>query len=286
MNSLFKLQKILGIFFLVSLSVFVITFFLQNRLPDKSLIDPSLFNKPVQKTTETKKFEVNTSDLTYEITPLYDYELNGLVVSVANNEVWYSRFRKSDPLNTKDICVVYGKNIENSVYQNAKFYSEEFVCFFKTDDNAVYAKFSNEDLSNNHLLAAKNNNASVYEELRKAKVGDQVSLKGYLAEYSAKKNNTSTGIGRSSSTTRTDTGMGACEAIYLTDFKILKTGNPEISMINIFSKYFSVIFLIGYLLILLYPMHSSRDYGGGTLNEPTAPSLDDLLPTNLTHKNK
>lgn len=286
MKNLFRIQKFLGIFFVISLSTYIFTFLLQNRLPNKSSIDPSLYNKPIQKATETKKFEIDINNLTYEITPLYDYELNGLVVSNADNEVWYSRFKNLDPLNTKDLCVVYGKNIENSVYQKSQFYSEEFVCFFKTNDSATYAKFSSEDLSNNHLLAAKNDNASIYKELRKAKVGDQISLKGYLAKYSAKENGTPTGISRSSSTTRTDTGMGACETIYLTNFKIIKTGNPGIAMINIISKYFGILFFIGYFLALLYPMHGSKGKSDSIQNEPTAPSLDDLLPTNLTHRDK
>jgi len=285
MSNSFKIQKIIGIFFIASLIIYLATSFLKTRLPDKNAIDRSLYNQPVQKTTETKKFEVTIGDLIYEVTPLYDYELNGLVVSDNDNEVWYSRFKKSDPMNTKDLCVIYGKNIEAEIYKGSKFYSEEFVCSFRTNDSATYAKFSSEDISNNHLLASRNDKAAIYKKLRKAKIGDQIKLKGYLAKYSIKENNGPAQLIRSSSTTRADAGMGACETIYLTDFNIIKTGNPIASVINIIFKCFSIFFFVLYFLMLLYPTGNSKNDKKETLDQSATPSFDDLLPTNLTNKN-
>ena len=46
-------------------------------------------------------------------------------------------------------------------------------------------------------------------------VGDQVHFEGYLASYS-----NGNGFHRGTSTTRTDTGNGACETVYVTEFDV------------------------------------------------------------------
>jgi hypothetical protein len=46
-------------------------------------------------------------------------------------------------------------------------------------------------------------------------IGDQIQISGMLAKY---KNNQ--GFNRGTSITRTDTGNGACETIYVNDFQI------------------------------------------------------------------
>jgi hypothetical protein len=48
-------------------------------------------------------------------------------------------------------------------------------------------------------------------------VGDQIRIKGYLSSYT-----NDSGSTRGTSTTRTDTGNGACETIYVEQFKIVE----------------------------------------------------------------
>ena len=68
-------------------------------------------------------------------------------------------------------------------------------------------------LSNNHLISADD---FIRRQVRKIGIGDQVRVRGYLAGYS------SPGVGkRGTSTTRTDTGNGACETIYVEHFDIV-----------------------------------------------------------------
>ncbi len=54
------------------------------------------------------------------------------------------------------------------------------------------------------------------------RVGDQVHVRGYLAEYS---HDQGLHFFRGTSTTRTDQGNGACETVYATDAEILRAGN-------------------------------------------------------------
>ena len=57
----------------------------------------------------------------------------------------------------------------------------------------------------------------VRDRIQDLRIGDQVRLKGYLARYSH-----GNGFERGTSTTRTDTGNGACETLYVED--VLITG--------------------------------------------------------------
>ena len=59
--------------------------------------------------------------------------------------------------------------------------------------------------------------SALREQVGKIRVGDQVRFRGYLASYS-----NDTGSKRGTSTTRTDTGNGACETIFVEDFQILR----------------------------------------------------------------
>jgi hypothetical protein len=69
-------------------------------------------------------------------------------------------------------------------------------------------------LSNNHLIS---DDEFIRRQVRKIKVGDQVRLRGYLSSYTSEGGST-----RGTSTTRTDTGDGACETIYIEQFKIVE----------------------------------------------------------------
>ena len=68
--------------------------------------------------------------------------------------------------------------------------------------------------------------------MMKAEKGDQVYVKGYLAEYS----HSNEEFKRGTSISRDDSGNGACETIYVTSFKILKKANFAWRLVNNFSK--------------------------------------------------
>jgi len=84
----------------------------------------------------------------------------------------------------------------------------------QTRDQDAWDSFDMNQLSNNHLLSA---DAAVRDRVRQIRVGDQIRVRGQLAGYS------SPGVGkRGTSTTRTDTGDGACETIYVERFDIVR----------------------------------------------------------------
>lgn len=61
-------------------------------------------------------------------------------------------------------------------------------------------------------------NESVRKTIAEANIGDQIVLRGYLADYTNPK-----GYLRKTSITRTDTGNGACETIWVEQASIIDT---------------------------------------------------------------
>jgi len=202
---------------------FAASMLMKGRLPDPASILPDLLDEPVQ--TETglpAPFDVTRKNITYTVTPLFDYELWGLIVSYhhaasfldISHEMW------KDYINVKDICVLWGKNVETGVYKRMKFRNRDFTCYYYYPDQETGRRFTENALSNNHLLPA---DPLVARAVMSARKGDQVHLEGWLVSYGIKDNP----YRRMSSTSRSDRGNGACETIYVTRFEILKKANPE-----------------------------------------------------------
>ena len=232
-------MKIIKWILFISLIVFGISFFQKDKLPEKNEIVSQLLQEPVQKKTKQVPFEVEKNGVAYTITPLYDYELNGLIVSYNHSDSWWDYYHRKwgDFLNIKDVCVVWGENIKSGVYQKMKFTSGSWTCYFKSDTREEWGKFRDDNLSNNHLLA---DDEIIEKVILSAKKGDQIHLKGFLASYS-KKDGTFT---RGTSINRTDKGNHACETIFLTDFQILKSANQEWRLASALSKYLIIICLV------------------------------------------
>jgi len=214
-------KNIAFIVMLVSLSLFLTALFMKDRLPGADEILPSLYQLPKQNPSLALAFDARMGGRSYHITPLFDYELWGLVVSYYDSTGWWDithKFLWRDFINIKDICVLYGFNVRTDAYKEMDFKSGSYTCHTKLKTERAQLQFMDQCLSNNHLLADKRR---IQKAVMKAKPGDQIYLKGYLSGYGF----TGSPPTRITSTTRNDTGNGACETIYLTDFKILKTGN-------------------------------------------------------------
>ena len=95
-------------------------------------------------------------------------------------------------------------------------------------------------LSNSHLLV---DNDAVRSALLGSEPGDHIRFKGLLAEYANKAN----GFKRGTSTTREDTGNGACETVYLMEFEVIKKANPKLRKTYAFAKGLAGLSLLGFL---------------------------------------
>lgn len=217
------MRLFLKILLLVSIIALGVSFFMKDRLPSEGSILPDLQQEPEQRELVMELFNVTAGDVEYKVTPLYEYELWGMVVTYNDSTAWWDYYHKEwgDYLNLKDLCVIWGDNVKNDLYKNFTYKSGGFSCFMNTKPSATreeWESFNPHQLSNNHLIS---DNEAINDIIKNIGEGDQVHIKGYLAEYKKAGDE----HGRGSSTTREDSGQGACETIYVTDIEILKEAN-------------------------------------------------------------
>lgn len=246
---LVKMKRLIKILLLICIALFIVSIFQKDRLPKKEEILDKLYQEPTQTETTAIQFNTKVGGITYTITTLYDYELYGLIVSYHHSTSWWDYYheRWGDFLNLKDICVIWGDNIKTEVYKEMEFSSGSWTCYpkFKRGINQELASsFKNNSGSNNHLLS---DNEEINKEIMKAKKGDQIFMKGHLVKYFLADGS----FERGTSTSRGDTGSGACETIFLTDFQILKTANQLWRSIFTFTKY-AIPCCFAFLVILFF----------------------------------
>jgi hypothetical protein len=239
------LRRLAKVILPIAALAFAVSFFMRNRLPDKGLILEPLLQDPVQtKDDVPEPFEVTRKNVTYTVTPLFSYELWGMIVSYHDSASFIDLSHKlwNDYINVKDVCVIWGKNVETGVYERMTFRNRDFTCFYRYPDRETGELFTENCLSNNHLLPA---DPFVDAAVHKARRGDQVRFKGWLVSYGQK----GAPYARGSSTVRNDRGNGACEVVYVTEFEILREANSAWRMLHKLSLVFMVLSLAALFFI-------------------------------------
>jgi hypothetical protein len=204
-----------------SASVLLVSCWMRESLPPHARLDPALMAEPRQEPTTAATFKTSVGGIEYTVRPLYAYDLYGLVVSKHDADTWWDWIHaaSNDKLNVTDLCVIWGANARTDNYRDLDYSSGEFVCNVQTRSTEVWQAFDTAALSNNHLLT---DDPAIARTLKSMRVGDQVHVRGYLAEYS---HDHGFHFFRGTSITRTDQGNGACETVYATDAEVLRAGN-------------------------------------------------------------
>jgi hypothetical protein len=239
------LEKIAKWLFLLSLVTLAVSGWHRDRLPDPGFYTPAIEDEPRQVPTDAMEFNARAADQRYSVKPLFAYELDGVVVSMHHAGSWIDIYHDDwqDYLNLKDICVIWGDNVRSGVYRDMDFENTTWTCWASWPNRAVARRFSNDQLSNNHLLADR---PSVQQAILAARPGDQVRLRGYLAEY----RNPANGFERGTSTTRTDRGNGACETVFVDRFHVVRQANPGWRSLFELSKWLAPLSGIAFLVLL------------------------------------
>jgi len=190
------------------------SFWNRNDLPGNIEYVNEIANEPEQTTTREKPFYATVNDVEYLIEPEYAYDLTGMIVSYRQHE-GNSRMhlQANDHLNVADVCVVWGDNTKSDL-QKLDFWNGIFTCNVFTRNMQAWESFDMNQLSNNHLISSDD---FIRRQVRKIQIGDQIRVRGYLASYS-----NPGGGKRGTSTTRTDTGDGACETVFVESFRIVR----------------------------------------------------------------
>lgn len=199
-----------------SLALLIVSFWNRNDFPDSMQFSSDIHQEPIQTPVEQAPFDVSINQRTYQIEPLFEYELYGMVVSYQHHDgdsmlhaAW------NDHLNMLDLCVVWDQSATTPYLSELDFWNGQFTCFVNTRDQAAWDSFNMDQLSNNHLISV---DPYIRKQVKKVRIGDQVRVRGWLSRYQYPG-----GGVRGTSTTRTDSGNGACETIYVNDFQIVSS---------------------------------------------------------------
>ena len=119
------------------------------------------------------------------------------------------------------------------VWLLVSFWNRIFTCNVKTSDQEAWNSFDMYQLSNNHLIS---DDDFLRDQVKGIQIGDQIHVRGYLASYSSKKGGLC-----GTSTTRLDTGNGACETVFVEKFEIVQASTSYWRI----SMYISLVLLIG-----------------------------------------
>ncbi len=229
----------------ISLLVMAATYFTKDSLPAPEYYGNTAIREPVQNKISKKPFKIEVNQERYQLAPKYDYRLEGVVVSAHNADAFldlrhHEEWR--DFLNIRDLCVIWGDNVKNGVYSEMEFDSGDWTCWYSWPNAAVRQKFRTDQLSNNHLLTE---NEVIVRSIKEAQPGDHILIEGMLVDYA----NPANSFKRGTSTSRTDTGQGACETVYVEKFEIIQKANVFKRNLFQVAKFFFILSLIGLLFL-------------------------------------
>jgi hypothetical protein len=191
----------------------------KDSLPPPGRLRGELLTEPVQVAVDTPPRDTIVEGVRYRIEPRYSYDISGLVVSLHHSDTWwdYAHREWNDHINLMDLCVVWGPNASSGIYRSISFSNTQWECHFATHSSQVWSQFHQDAVSNNHLLTDR---PDVARQMLRIHLGDQVRIRGYLVNYTIFADGVPRGT-RVSSTTRTDSGPGACEVVYVESVEIL-----------------------------------------------------------------
>lgn len=252
------LNKIVKTIYVILTILFLISIFQIKKLPQKLEINTSLYNEPIQTNTKRNNFDFKYREKNYNVIPIADYQLWGLVVSVNNINSWFNYYHDKNTVNLKDVCVIWGDNIKNESYlnQKTKFKNGEWTCYVSWWSSE--GKINMEQLSNNHLLSADEN---IQKAIIDVNVGDQIYLKGSLVDYAESGTDwfRKTSVSRADSNQNSRSG-GACEVFYIDEINILSENQKNWHSIKLWSKKIFFTLLIIQFSFFLYTIINRKSF--------------------------
>jgi hypothetical protein len=144
----------------------------------------------------------------YQITPLATFDVHARVLSKKN----YSWGREAD-LSPVDLALGWGPMSDETNLNQIRIRQSNRFYFWKVDRFPIPRNEIEHNSANMHFIPA---NKHVEKELKKVRKGDIIAFSGYLIRADG-----NDGWRWISSLTRTDTGNGACEVIFVNSFEIV-----------------------------------------------------------------
>lgn len=138
----------------------------------------------------------------YWITPLAEFELDARVLSKKRY-----RFDRTSGVSPVDLALGWGPMSDSSILGHFSFQQRRRWVYYRHRGAPVSATEINRNMSNMHMIPANN---QVARKLKSVRKGEVVSITGKLVYVEGKN-----GLKWRSSMSRTDTGDGACEIVFV-----------------------------------------------------------------------
>jgi hypothetical protein len=209
-----EIRRLVGPLLLAAIVLTGISWYFKGQLVGPSEIDESLLQIPVQTPVSSEPFDFEYKGKVCRVEPVAKWEQWGLVVSHNDIESIADIYHDSTSVDTKDLCVIWGANLQGSDYQQVDFKSGPWTCYFSYPGGV---QFHHNALGNNHLIT---DDPSVRRALGGVRVGDQIRLAGLLVNYQM---DDWQSFWRQTSTSREDND---CEVVFLQDIDVLRRGTP------------------------------------------------------------
>jgi len=144
----------------------------------------------------------------FTITPLASFALDARVLSRED----YS-FDAGAAISPTDLALGWGPMSDSSVLAHLRISQGNRWWYWRADELPLDSGEIQASAANMHMIPA---NAAVASALGRVRAGDLVALRGQLVEVVRKDN----GWRWKSSLSRTDTGNGACELVWVEDLRV------------------------------------------------------------------
>jgi hypothetical protein len=186
------------------------------RRDNTEAVSSLYFTEPVQ-TEASGTVTIRIGSIDIQLTKVAEYSISARVIGTRNY-----RFKTQNRLAPKDVALAWGFLSDESVDDKIKWSMRNRFYTYRIDDGVWLNSIGGltaiaHNSANNHLIPADSDAA---RQIRAVRNGDYIRIEGYLVNVYWTRDNGSW-FRWNTSTTRTDTGDGACEIIYVTDIKWL-----------------------------------------------------------------
>ncbi|MCD6330240.1 MAG: hypothetical protein J7M10_07860 [Candidatus Cloacimonetes bacterium] len=206
-------QLVIILLVIIALSTIAAMVFISEPISveeETAPLDP--FQEPIQNDIQNvQSFTMNKGSLQLLVFPRAKYEITAQVVSKKRyRDGWASKIAPYD------FALAWGRLIESEISKFIMYSQIKRFYFFTCKWNCpVTQNYIGDHSSNNHLMPA---NINIFNALKKIKEGNTIQLWGYLVNVEGMCQQTE--VNWASSTTREDTGNGACELIYVEKIRL------------------------------------------------------------------
>ena len=159
--------------------------------------------------SDVGKYTADLSFSKYNVMPQATFELEAKILG--KEQYWFDR---GADLATYDLALGWGRMSDQAVVKDINIRQSGRWYYWRTKTMPIPASEISLSSANMHMIPA---NKAVKKMIARAKPGQIIQLKGYLVNVHA-----NDGFRWKTSLTRSDTGNGACEIVYVEQFRILQ----------------------------------------------------------------